>query len=291
MILGSMMLSSFFSKRDCQTENGRSTASIEAGGRTARYMESEPSGPKRMKSLHTDGVRKLPFNSKRPASLANGSLYRRCWRCGGWDCWTREYRRRSRLGARSLAYRFLHERGDPRLFRGSQPLQRETGRPHEAFVEVRLVAETERRVPRLELRRCLEEADDLIVLGIGGHSVPESRREGWRAFSDNSMEPLGHCAIRFAHLGDLRQHGPLSLPLASLHLLDAIYYRASFLLRERLAGRGRALGGLPRALLRGFHRIRLVFSELKYFFLEFILCVSVKFGELSDMTGFIFSAP
>src|SRR5207247_10936317 len=176
--------------------------------------------------------------AKWPASIANVSRYRRCWRCGGWDCWTREYRRRSRLGARSLAYRFLHERGDPRLFRGSQPLQRETGRPHEAFVEVRLVAEAERRVPRLELRRCLEEADDLIVLGIGGHSVPESRREAGRALFDHSMEPLGQATIRFPHLSDLRQHGALPLPLAGLHLLDAIPYRASFLLRERLAGRG-----------------------------------------------------
>src|SRR6058998_2315836 len=154
-------------------------------------MESEPSGPKRMKSLHTDGVRKLPFNSKRPASLANGSLYRRCWRCGGWDCWTREYRSRSRLGARSLAHRFLHERGDPRLFRGSQPLQRETGRPHEAFVEVRLVAETERRVPRLELRRCLEEADDLIVLGIRGHPYQSFGERAGTLSLMISMEPFG----------------------------------------------------------------------------------------------------
>src|SRR5712691_7150909 len=32
-----------------------------------------------------------------------------------------------------------------------------------------------------ELLRALEEADDLAVLGIRGHPVPESRREGWRA--------------------------------------------------------------------------------------------------------------
>ena len=37
-----------------------------------------------------------------------------------------------------------------------------------AFVEVRRVAEAERRVPRVELRRCLEEADDLVILGIRG---------------------------------------------------------------------------------------------------------------------------
>src|SRR2546425_8739326 len=126
------------------------------------------------------------------------------------------------------------------------------------------VAEAERRVSRLELLRCLEEADDLVVLGIRGHPVPESRRESWRAFFDDSMEPLAHGAIRFSHLGDLRQHGALPLPLASLHLWDAIPYRASFLVRERLAGRSGALGGLPRALLCRVHEI-LFDSELKYF--------------------------
>src|SRR5713101_6857305 len=79
------------------------------------------------------------------------------------------------------AHRFLHERADPYLFGGSQLLQREGDRPHRAFVEVRRVAEAERRVPRLELLRGWEEADDLALLGIRGHPVPESRREGWRA--------------------------------------------------------------------------------------------------------------
>src|SRR5437879_6708709 len=186
---------------------------------------------------------------------------------------------------RALARRFLHESGDPCLLGGSQPLQCEGGRPHVALVEVRLVAEAERRVPRLELLRCLEEADDLIVLGIRRHPVPESRRESWRAFSDNSMKPLGHGAIRFPHLGDLRQHHALPLTLASLRLLDPVPYRASFLLSERLAGRGGALGGLLRALLCRFHGIRFVFSELKYFFTSLIPCVSVSFvGLLSDAT-------
>ena len=44
---------------------------------------------------------------------------------------------------------------------GSHLRQREGGRPHGAFVEVRLIAEAERRVPRLELVHALEEADDL----------------------------------------------------------------------------------------------------------------------------------
>src|SRR5213594_3278469 len=156
-------------------------------------------------------------------------------------------------GGSVLRYRFLHERGDPRLLGGSQPLQRIGGWPHVTLVEVRLVAEAERRVPRLELRCCLEEADDLAVLGIRGHPVPESRREARRALFDYSMEPFGHGAVRFPHLGDLRQHGALPLPLASLHLLDPVPSRASFLLGECLAGRGGALGGLLRALLCKFH--------------------------------------
>src|SRR5207237_6379252 len=103
------------------------------------------------------------------------------------------------------AHRFLHERADPCLFGGGQLLQREGDRPQGAFVEVRRVAETERRVPRFELLRALEEADDLAVLGIRGHPVPESRREGWRAGLDDRMEPLAHGAIRFLHLRDLRE--------------------------------------------------------------------------------------
>src|SRR5213596_2886169 len=82
-------------------------------------------------------------------------------------------------GDRSSAHRFLHELADPCLFSGSQLLQREGDRPQGAFVEVRAVVEAEGRVPRLELVRGLEEADDLAVLGIRGHPVPELGREGW----------------------------------------------------------------------------------------------------------------
>src|SRR4030067_2243198 len=101
----------------------------------------------------------------------------------------------SREGGKVSAHRFLHERADPRLFGGRQLLQREGGRPHGAFVEVRRVAEAERRVPRFELVRALEEADDLVVLGIRGHPVPGLRREDWRAGCDESVEPLGNGAI------------------------------------------------------------------------------------------------
>src|SRR6266567_1633333 len=62
--------------------------------------------------------------------------------------------------AQSSAHRFLHERADSCLFGGGQLLQREGGRPHGVFVEVRLVAKAERRVPRFELLRALEKTDD-----------------------------------------------------------------------------------------------------------------------------------
>ena len=75
---------------------------------------------------------------------------------------------RAQSRAPSSAHRLLHERADPCLVGGGQLRQREGGRPHGAFVEVRLVAEAERRVPRLELLRALEEADDLAVPGIRG---------------------------------------------------------------------------------------------------------------------------
>src|SRR2546421_1973964 len=94
------------------------------------------------------------------------------------------------------AHRFLHELADPCLFGGGQLLQREGDRPQGAFVEVRLVTESERRVPRLELLRALEETHDLAVLGIRGYSVLGLRREGLRAGFDDRMEPLRHGAIR-----------------------------------------------------------------------------------------------
>src|SRR5215210_8414175 len=142
----------------------------------------------------------------------------------------------------------LHERADPRLLGGGQLLQREGGRPHGPFVEVRLVAEAERRVPRVELLGALKEADDLAVLvGVRGHPVPGSRRELRRARLDDLVEPLGHGAIRSLHLGDLREHvafpcrSVLVRTLFSLQLFGALLHRVSFLVRESL--------GLPRGLL------------------------------------------
>src|SRR5437879_484576 len=170
------------------------------------------------------------------------------------------YGSRLSCGAQSSAHRLLHERADPCLCGGSQLLQREGDGPHGPFVEVRLVAEAERRVPGVELLRALEEADDLAVLGIRGHSVPESRREGWGAGFDDSMEPLPHGAFRFRHLADLRVDDvfPVCFVRARaaarrrLEFLDALLHRDSFLVRESLelpADRGGALGGLLRFLL------------------------------------------
>src|SRR6266704_4171300 len=158
------------------------------------------------------------------------------------------------------AHRFLHERADPCLFGGSQLLQREGDRPQGAFVEVRRVAEAERRVPRFELLRALEEADNLAVLGIRRHPVPGSGREGWRVGFDGRMKPLGHGTIRLPHLGDLREHGafpvrlvrPRAASRGRLPLLEVLLHRGSFLVREArelLVDRGGARGGLLLVLL------------------------------------------
>ena len=74
-------------------------------------------------------------------------------------------------------------------------------------LEVRLVLETERRVPRVELMCALEEADDLAVLGICRHPVPSSRREGRCVGFDDSVEPLANGAIWSWHRGDCCKHG------------------------------------------------------------------------------------
>src|SRR5712691_2816386 len=157
--------------------------------------------------------------------------------------------------AQSSARRFLHKRADLCLRGRSQLLQREGDRPQPAFVETRRVAEAERRVPALELLRVLEEADDLAVLVVRGHPVPEFRREGRRAGFDDRVDPLGHGAIRVRHFGDLREHGACVLLLrrGRLPLFDELLHRGSFLVREYaalLVGRGGALGGLLRGLRR-----------------------------------------
>src|SRR6202521_1908836 len=176
---------------------------------------------------------------------------------------------RWRRARESSAHGFLHERADPCLVGGGQLLQREGGRPHVAFVKSRLVAEAKRSVPRLELLRILEEADDLAVLGVRGHPVPEFRREPWCAGFDDGMEPLAQGAIRCRHRGDLREHGAFLARLScarvgarGLQLLGVLPHRCSFLVREslgRLTNRGGVLRGFLRVLLCWFlfsHSVR-----------------------------------
>src|SRR5512135_3315366 len=99
---------------------------------------------------------------------------------------------------------------------------------------------------------------DIAVLGIRGHPVPGSGREGWRAGFDDGMEPLGHGAIRFRHLGDLREHVVFSVRLARaraaargrLQLLGALTHRSSLLVRESL---GCLAGGALGRILRVLH--------------------------------------
>src|SRR5690606_20465455 len=87
--------------------------------------------------------------------------------------------------------------------------------PHGAIVDVRGVVEAEGGVPGAELLRALEEADDLAVLGVGGHAVPGPRGELRRAGLEQGMDPLRDDAVRFRHLGDLRQYLSLRVGLAS----------------------------------------------------------------------------
>src|SRR5579864_7994854 len=153
--------------------------------------------------------------------------------------------------AQSSAHRLLHERADPCLHRGIQVNQGEGDRPHASVVEIRLVAEADRRVPRLELPRALEVADDLAVLGIRGHPVPEPRREAWGAGFDDRVEPLAKGAIRWRHGGDLREHGAFSVRPVRPQLSDAVSHRGFFLVRESLGHLARHAGdprGHPRAL-------------------------------------------
>jgi hypothetical protein len=91
------------------------------------------------------------------------------------------------------------------------------------------------------------------------------------------METLAQGAIRFRHLGDLREHGafPFRLVLVRargrLQFLGALLHSGSFAVRESLdllAGRGGAFGGLLRGLLGGAltlgHENLLTFKLLDY---------------------------
>src|ERR687897_1475091 len=201
----------------------------------------------------------------------------------------RGLRRRRPCSAR----RPLHERADPRLLDGGQLLQREGGRPHGALVEVRCVVETERRVPRVELLRALEVADDLAVLvDVGGHPVPGLRREGGRARLDDFVEPLGHGAVRSVHLGDLLEHGALPCrsvlvrALFSPQLFGALPHRGPFLGRETLG-----LLCAHRYLLCGFFHVllrpvRKVYSWLRALTTRFLIDLLTRLATQEGIPSF-----
>ncbi|CAG7657922.1 hypothetical protein SBRY_90085 [Actinacidiphila bryophytorum] len=155
-------------------------------------------------------------------------------------------------GLPSSAHRPLHQCSDPPLHFWCDLGQGKTGRPHHSLVQLRLVAEPERRVARLELLRALEEADDLAVQGVGGHPVPELRREDRGAGRDHGVDALGHDPVRVLHLGDLREHVPLRLrrlvrtratASGRLQLLSVLLHRGPLLGCESLV----------RAVLVGAH--------------------------------------
>src|SRR5439155_688931 len=124
--------------------------------------------------------------------------------------------------------------------------------------ELRAVVEAEHRVPLLELPRVAEEADDLAVLGIGGHPVPRFRREIWGRGLDELMEPLSDGAVLRRHRGDRGAHGAFPIRLV-LQLSGARFHRGLFLGRESFFLVG-ALG-LPLAFLHsGVHRAPFVRS-------------------------------
>src|SRR5215213_854637 len=197
----------------------------------------------------------------------------------------RSLRRRRPCSAR----RPLHERADPRLLGGGQLLQREGGRPHDAFVEVRRVPEAERRVPRVELLGALEVADDLAgLVGVRAHPVPGLRRELWCARLDDLVDPLGPGPVLSLHLGDLREHGAfprrsvLVRTLFSLQLFGALPHCGPFLGRETLG-----LLCAHRYLLCGFFHVllrpvRKVYSWLRALTSRFLIgllrCLATQEG-------------
>jgi polyhydroxyalkanoate synthesis regulator phasin len=157
---------------------------------------------------------------------------------------------RQASGPRPSPHRLLQQRNDAGFFGSGQFLQCKRRRPHAAFVEVGLVAEAERRIPRLELLRGLEEADDLAVPRVRRHPIPRPRRQLRRIRLDERMQPLGHRPIRFRHRGDPCEdlafgiRLPAARPGAAarfrLQLLRALLHGRAFVIRELACG-----GGLP----------------------------------------------
>src|SRR5688572_28438034 len=104
------------------------------------------------------------------------------------------------------------------------------------------------------------------------------------------MEPLAHGAIRFRHLGDLREYS--TLPFRLLQLLDALLHRGSFLVREslgRLAGRGGALGGLLRGLLCAHRSLLCRLSHILLRLARSLLAAPYSHFSIPDRSGTCFA--
>jgi hypothetical protein len=78
----------------------------------------------------------------------------------------------SRSPKTRLSQSLFYQLDNSRLVGRSRFGKREMSRPHIAVIEVRLIAETERRVPCLELLGTLEKAYDIAVLGIRTYDQP-----------------------------------------------------------------------------------------------------------------------
>src|SRR5205814_5766621 len=122
------------------------------------------------------------------------------------------------LWSRSSAHRLLDEVGDFLLVCLRQPRQGVRRRPHRAVVEVRLVVEAEGRVAILELAGVLEEADHLVVLRVGRHSVPRAWGELRCDLANNGVDPLRDLPVGVGHLRDRRKNCLLTLAVLQCRL-------------------------------------------------------------------------
>ena len=102
----------------------------------------------------------------------------------------------------------------------------------------------------------LKKADDVAVLSVCGHPVPGSCGEDRRVCLDDGMEPLGHGAIRFRHLGNLRHQVSFSIRFLRAQLSGAILHCQPFLVRESPVCLGDSCAGLRYFFLRSHKPIR-----------------------------------
>src|SRR5919204_529112 len=100
------------------------------------------------------------------------------------------------------------------------------------FLSVNGTARSYGGVPRLELRRILEEADDLPVLRVSGHAVPGARRQARRGLHDDRVHPLGDGAVG---VGDLRD--PCEHDLLAFCVLQRIFHGGPLLWSQLSAHR------------------------------------------------------